>query len=82
MTRPINQLFHNKLKVINLGLSAFKQALDDRGVPAVQVDWKPPIEIESKLVKQVRDHRTMIEQANAKAVKAILSGMPQLVGLD
>ena len=82
MTRPINQLFPTELKVINLGLSAFKQALNDRGVPAVQVDWKPPIEIESKLVKQVRDHRTMIEQANAKAVKAILSGMPQLVGLD
>jgi hypothetical protein len=37
----INQLFGSELKVVNIGLSGFKRALDDAHAPAVQVDWKP-----------------------------------------
>jgi len=79
---PINQLFGGDLKVINLGLSAFMQALDDAHVPAVQVDWKPPIAVDPKLLKRVDRFRGVIEKANAEAVKIILSGMPHLVGLE
>jgi hypothetical protein len=78
----INQLFRSELKVINLGLAGFKQALDDARVPAVQVDWKPSVEVDPKLLQWVRARQPAIEQANAKAVKVILSGMPQLVGLE
>ena len=38
MKSTINQLFKSKLKVINLGLAGFKQALDDARVPVVQVE--------------------------------------------
>jgi hypothetical protein len=78
----INQLFGSDLKVINIGLSAFKQALDDAHATSVQVDWKPPIEVDPKLAKRVKNFRPVIENANAEAVKIILSGMPHLIGLE
>jgi hypothetical protein len=78
----INQLFRSELKVINLGLAAFKQALDDCGVPAVQVDWKPSVEVDPKLAQQVRAFQAAIERANARVMKIILGGMPHLVGLE
>jgi len=80
--KPIAQLFRSELKVINLGLAGFRQALDDARAPVVQVDWKPPLEVDLKLAQRVRAHRAAIERANARTVKLILSGMPQLVGLE
>ena len=79
---PINQLFRSELKVINLGLAGFKQALDDARVPAVQVDWKPSVEVDPKLQQRVRASQSAIEQANARVMKIILGGMPHLVGLE
>jgi len=78
----INQLFRSELKVINLGLAGFKQALDDARVPAVQVDWKPSVEVDAKLRQRVRAFQPAIERANARAVKIILGGRPHLVGLE
>jgi hypothetical protein len=78
----LNQLFESELKVINLGLSGFKQALDDAHVPAVQVDWKPPIEVDGRLLAKVKALRPAIDAANATVTKVILSGMPYLVGLE
>lgn len=77
----INKLFGGELKVINLGLSSFRQALDDAQAPSVQVDWKPPIEVDDALAKRVAARRPAIEKANAAAMKIILGGLPQLVGL-
>ena len=78
----LNQLFESELKVINLGLSGFKQALDDAQVPAVQVDWKPPIEVDGRLLAKVKALQPAIDAANATVTKVILSGMPYLVGLE
>ena len=78
----INQLFGSELKVLNLGLSAFKQALDDAHVPAVQVDWKPPIEVDARLLARVKAFQPAIDAANATVTKIILGGMPYLVGLE
>ena len=78
----INQLFSNELKVVNIGLPAFRQALKDSGVASVQVDWKPSIEVNARLAKRVEAFRPAIEKANVEVVKIILSGMPHLVGLE
>ncbi len=78
----LNQLFDSELKVINLGLSGFKQALDDVQVTAVQVDWKPPIEVDGRLLVKVKALQPAIDAANATVTKVILSGMPHLVGLE
>jgi hypothetical protein len=78
----INQLFGSELKVINIGLSAFTQALDDAHAPSVQVDWRPPVDVDARLVKRVKSFQPVIEKANAEVVKIILSGMPHLIGLE
>src|ERR1019366_7639201 len=78
----INQLFGSDLKVINIGLSAFKKALDDAHATSVQIDWKPPIDVDAKLTNRVKIFRPAIEKANTEVVKIILSGMPHLIGLE
>lgn len=77
----MHKLFNSDLKVINIGLSAFKQALDDLHAPAVQLDWKPPVQVDAVLMKRVTSMIPEIEKANAKAVEIIQAGMPQLVGM-
>ena len=78
----INDLFRSELKVVNIGLTSFKEALDSVGVPAVQVDWKPPVDVDPALLRIVRSHRAQIEAANEKAMKKILAAQPALVGLE
>ncbi|MDH5704164.1 MAG: hypothetical protein OEY99_08100 [Aigarchaeota archaeon] len=43
-----SKLFGSPLKVINIGLDVFYQALKDQGVEAVQVSWKPPVKLEKE----------------------------------
>lgn len=78
----INKLFGSDLKVVNIGLSAFTQALDDAHATSVQVDWKPPMDVDARLANRVKMFRPAIEKANAEVVKIILSGMPHLIGLE
>lgn len=33
-----------KLRVINIGLAAFYEAVEAQGAKAVQLDWRPPAE--------------------------------------
>ena len=77
----MHKLFSSELKVINIGLSAFKQALDDAHAPAVQLDWKPPMNVDAALMERVSAMLPEIEKANAKAVEMIQAGMPHLVGM-
>jgi len=78
----INQLFETDLKVVNFGLSSFKDALASSGAQAVQVDWKPPVDMDDKLLRIIAARRPAIEKANRKAIEIILGGMPQLVGME
>lgn len=43
-----SKLFGKQLKVINIGLEVFHQALKDQGVDSVQVSWKPPPKLEKE----------------------------------
>ncbi len=38
----LNGLFEQELKVVNIGLDSFQQALEQAGFTAVQVNWSPP----------------------------------------
>ena len=76
------KLFASELKVINIGLSSFRQALDDAHVTMLQVDWKPPVDVDPELLKRVRSMLPEIGKANTKATQIILNGMPQLVGME
>ncbi len=77
-----NDLFKKDLKVINTGLGSFKKDLDETGTPAVQVDWKPPVDVDRKLFEIIKAKKDEIEKANQKTLEIILNGKPVLVGLD
>jgi hypothetical protein len=74
-------LFGEELQVINIGLESFKKTLDDCGVKAVQLDWRPPAAVESQARAIIEANSSKIETANNKAIKKFLSGKPVLIGL-
>jgi hypothetical protein len=59
----------------------FKQSLDRCGVRAVDVDWRPPIEVDTQVLAAIAAAAGAIERANEKAVQAILAAKPMLVGM-
>ncbi len=77
----IRDLFQAELRVVNIGLPMFKQSLDRCGVRAVDVDWRPPIEVDTQALATIAAAADSIERANEKAVQAILGGKPMLVGM-
>jgi len=81
--KPVLDLFAGDLKVVNLGLEGFAQTLAERGVPTVQVDWKPPAggrpEVLEALDAVARNPE--VEKANAEALKRILAAKPTIIGI-
>ncbi len=77
----IRDLFQAELRVVNIGLPMFKQSLDRCGVRAVEVDWRPPVEVDAQALALLTAAAGAIERANEKAIQAILAGKPVLVGM-
>ena len=50
-------MLSKRLKIVNLGLSLFAESLEERGVPVVHVDWKPPAGGDSRLAGLIRKIR-------------------------
>ncbi len=76
------KLNKGKLKVINVGLEAFGHDLESLGVPTLQVDWKPPMDVERSALTLVnRYYADKIRQANKQALEIISKGKPVLVGM-
>jgi len=48
MTENILKLLHSELKVINVGLEIFRDALENQGVSVVQVSWQKPLSLEKE----------------------------------
>ena len=48
MTEKASTLLGAELKVINIGLEIFKDALEVQRVPVVQVAWEKPIKLEKE----------------------------------
>ena len=44
-------LFETKLKVINIGIKTFADALKAQGAEVVHVDWKPPAGGDPQILK-------------------------------
>ena len=78
----MTNLFNSELKVINTGLTSFKEALDARNVPSVHVDWKPPVAVDDDLMHIIAEHCESIDSANREACEKILNAKPVLIGLD
>ena len=41
----IQTLFSSPLRVVNVGIESFKEACVQAGTEAVQVDWRPPVDV-------------------------------------
>jgi hypothetical protein len=46
MSENTLQLFTSELKVINIGLELFRDALEAQGVDVAQVSWQMPVKLE------------------------------------
>ena len=78
----IQKLFSAPLQVVNLGIETFKENCEKNGAPAVQVDWRPPVDVAPGAEAVLAKRAAKIEKANQKAMEIILAGTPKLVGLD
>lgn len=48
---PGKKLLQSKIEVVNIGLPLFAEALVDRNIPVVQVDWTPPAGGDERLIE-------------------------------
>jgi hypothetical protein len=48
MVEKILKLLSSELKVINIGLELFKDALEQQGVTVAQVTWEKPVKLEKE----------------------------------
>jgi len=55
MPTRIDELLHEPLVVINLGLKKFAESLEEQQVEVVQVDWVPPAGGDKAMV-ELLDH--------------------------
>ncbi len=82
-----NELFKQEIKVINVGLIAFKESLEEEGFHVMQVDWKPPVgdeetlEALDKVLLLQAEGKLDIEKANKEAFNRLISSRPKLIGM-
>ncbi|NMD41923.1 MAG: fdrA domain protein, partial [Firmicutes bacterium] len=43
-----------EIKVINMGIPSFAQALNEQGVTMIHVDWKPPAGGDARLMELLK----------------------------
>lgn len=73
----IDDLFNDKLKIINVGLTEFGADLKKQGAEIQQVDWRPP----AISVHNFRSMKIDRSAANKTALDRILSADPWLTGI-
>lgn len=77
----ISDIFKQELKVINIGLNSFKGTLDSLNIKSIQVDWHPPMAVDSEFWGIIKANRAVIEKANERAIQRIINSKPVLTGL-
>jgi hypothetical protein len=78
----INNIFNKNLKIINTGIESFKENAEQAGAVSIQVDWKPPVDIDDEVWEKINLKEKEINRANQNALNIILSGKPCLIGMD
>ena len=81
-----NELFKQKLEVINVGLHSFKESLDKTGFEALDVDWKPSAGGDVEIVEMLDKFEEIkqkidVDGANKEALNRLLSSKPKLIGM-
>ncbi|MFF2754849.1 DUF1116 domain-containing protein [Psychrobacillus sp. NPDC058041] len=83
----INELFNEKINVINVGIESFKEDMLKQNASVTHLEWMPPgrgnpeiIAALDKLEEQTIADK--IEAANKLAVERIVNSQPVLIGFD
>ena len=77
------KLFTEDLRVLNVGLASFADAIADAGGKAAQIEWTPPASGDpavGRALARLVNHKD-VEAANRKAYGAYLSSQPILEGI-
>ena len=82
----LNELFEQKLHVVNFGIESFYDDLVSQKVDAVHVDWKPVAGGDKAAASNLRKLKkpelaAKIDAANREALNRILSAQPTIIGL-
>ena len=75
-----SDIFGQPISVINIGLAGFAESLRQQGVPVINVDWRPPPEGIPRLTHTKSG--LSIDEANSEAIRRLMAGRPEIVGLD
>ena len=78
----IQKLFSSPLQVVNVGIESFKENCEKASAAAIQVEWRPPVEVAPESEAILAKRAAKIEKANRKVLDILLAGTPKLVGLD
>ncbi len=76
---PIEDLFHQPIRAVNVGLQIFADSLQLQGAEVLHVDWRPPLQGYATLSRTKSG--VDIDTANAEAVDRIRQGRPRLIGM-
>ncbi len=76
---PIQDIFGQPLKAVNVGLDIFAESLKAQGVETLAVDWRPPLDGYADLA--CTTDGVSVDAANAAALARIRNGRPLLVGM-
>jgi hypothetical protein len=78
-----DQAVLRRVEVVNVGLSAFGQAIRDQDTPAVDVDWRPPADGDPEAVAALERlwgvHAATVAQANERVVERMEACSPRAV---
>lgn len=84
MMSNINNLFHEELKILNMGTSTFKDELEMQNQKVTHLDWSPPASGDVRMMRIIdrlnRDEE--IKAANEKVVEIMKNSHPILVDVD
>lgn len=78
----MKEIFAEELRIINIGLTSFTEALAEKNVSFVQVDWKPPLGVSDAAKRAMTAGLARRQKANARALERILAAKPMLLGMQ
>jgi hypothetical protein len=52
---PLEELLQKGPVVVNVGVRAFAEAVDEQGAQVVHVEWRPPPEVDPDLAELLKD---------------------------
>ncbi|SVC74898.1 uncharacterized protein METZ01_LOCUS327752, partial [marine metagenome] len=86
MTNKKN-LFQQDIRIINVGLQGFSQAIKEQDVPVQEIDWRPPADGDANLINILKsihydqDLFGKVNNANAIVIERIQNANPQIIDI-